>query len=230
MKKINGYLNMILEDAKKKFSNDCYYVLSQMIKEKEEERPSVQEILQYNWFNEIKDLSEEEKNKEVFDYFSKIQLTEETKAGCKESMISYIQYEHIFEFEEPKIMDKELFKLMLNILKIKGKLNKTQFMNLLIHELKNDNRMEKIKVIKPNKEILEFDIIIKDYDYELQENNDLILRITLIKLKDEENDCSYMNSILLSGSIYHYYSYKKIIFELAKIVASRTGSNPFKYE
>ena len=95
-----------------------------MIKEKEEERPSVQEILQYNWFNEIKDLSEEEKNKEVFDYFSKIQLTEETKAGCKESMISYIQYEHIFEFEEPKIMDKELFKLMLNILKIKGKLNK----------------------------------------------------------------------------------------------------------
>lgn len=229
-KNYNGYLNMILEDAKKKFSNDCYFVLSQMIKEKEEERPSVQEILQYNWFNEIKDLSEEEKNKEVFDYFSKIQLTEETKAGCKESMISYIQYEHIFEFEEPKIMDKELFKLMLNILKIKGKLNKTQFMNLLIHELKNDNRMEKIKEIKPNKEILEFDIIIKDYDYELQENNDLILRITLIKLKDEENDCSYMNSILLSGSIYHYYSYKKIIFELAKIVASRTGSNPFKYE
>ena len=218
-----------MEDGKIKLSEDCNYILSQMLKEKWEERPSIKDILNYNRFKEIKDLKED-KNKNVYDYFRKIELIEETKTECKESIESSKQYESIFDGEEPKIIDKELFKLMFNILKIIGNSIKIQFMNLLIHELKNDNRMEKIKEIKPNKEILEFDIIIKDYDYELQENNDLILRITLIKLKDEENDCSYMNSILLSGSIYHYYSYKKIIFELAKNVASRTGSNPFKYE
>ena len=223
------YRNQILKDAKNKLSEECNYVLNQMLKEKGEERPSIKDILNYDWFNEIKGLSEEDQNKKVFDYFRQIQLMEETTTECKESIILSTQYESIFDEEEPKKIDKELFKLMFNILKINGNLNKIQFMNLLIHEIKNDKQMEKIKEIKPNKNILEFDIIIKDYNYEFEED-ELIIRITLIKLKDEEDNCCYMNSLLLSGLIYHYYTYKKIIFKLAKMVASRTGSNQFKYE
>ena len=126
-----------MEDGKIKLSEDCNYILSQMLKEKGEERPSIKDILNYNRFKEIKDLKED-KNKNVYDYFRKIELIEETKTECKESIESSKQYESIFDGEEPKIIDKELFKLMFNILKIIGNLIKIQFMNLLIHELKNE--------------------------------------------------------------------------------------------
>ena len=53
-----------MEDGKIKLSEDCNYILSQMLKEKWEERPSIKDILNYNRFKEIKDLKED-KNKNV---------------------------------------------------------------------------------------------------------------------------------------------------------------------
>ena len=85
--------------------------------------------MNYDWFNEIKGLSEEDRNKKVFEYFRKIQLIEETTTECKESIILSTQYESSFDEEEPKKIDKELFKLMFNILKIIGNSIKIQFMN-----------------------------------------------------------------------------------------------------
>ena len=227
--KYKQYLNIILEDAKKNFSKDCYYVISQMTKENGEERPSIQKILEYDWFNEIKDLKDEERNKNVFDYFKQIKLTDEIQTETKEASISSIQYKSIFEQQEPRIIDKKLLNLLLNILKIKGKLNKTLFMNLLIHELNSE--IKEKKEITPNKKILEFDIIIKDYNFEEEKDDDIIIRITLLKIKDDKDNCCYMNTVLLSGSLYHYYfTYKKIIYDLAKKVAKMTGSTQSKLE
>ena len=227
--KYKQYLNIILEDAKKNFSKDCYYVISQMTKENGEERPSIQKILEYDWFNEIKDLKDEERNKNVFDYFKQIKLTDEIQAETKEASISSIQYKSIFEPQEPRIIDKKLLNLLLNILKIKGKLNKTLFMNLLIHELNSE--IKEKKEITPNKKILEFDIIIKDYNFKEEKDDDIIIRITLLKIKDDKDNCCYMNTVLLSGSLYHYYlTYKKIIYDLAKKVAKMTGSTQSKLE
>ena len=229
-KNYKQYLNIILEDAKKNFSKDCYYVISQMTKENGEERPSIQKILEYDWFNEIKDLKDEERNKNVLDYFKQIKLTDEIQAETKEASISSIQCESIFLLQKPRIIDKKLLDLMLNNLKIKGKLNKNLFMNLLIHELNGE--IKEKKEITPNKEILEFDIkIIKDYNFEEEKDDDIIIRITLLKIKDDKDNCCYMNTVLLSGSLYHYYlTYKKIIYDLAKKVAKMTGSTQSKLE
>ena len=217
------YLNEILKDIKNNYSNECYSVIEKMIKEEEKDRPSIEEILTYKWFDDIKKFDEEHRKKIIFEYFSKKEeeLKIETEVGNKEINRPYDNYEKIFQFLEPKKLEKDLICYLQDIMKINGNLDYIKFMNLFVIELKNDERLKGMIEIKPSKTFLEFELIIRIGDERFEDNNDLIMKISLIEIKEDRNNY-YINTVMLSGSNYLYYYYKDIIYEIAKDISSES--------
>ena len=156
-------------------------------------------------------------------YFSKKEeeLKIETEVGNKEINRPYDNYEKIFQFLEPKKLEKDLICHLQDIMKINGNLDYIKFMNLFVIELKNDERLKGMIEIKPSKTFLEFELIIRIGDERFEDNNDLIMKISLIEIKEDRNNY-YINTVMLSGSNYLYYYYKDIIYEIAKDISSES--------
>ena len=194
-----------------------------MVKEEEKDRPSIEEILTYKWFDDIKKFDEEQKKKIIFEYFSKKdeELKIETEVGNKEINRPYDNYEKFFQFLDPKRLEKDLICHLQDIMKINGNLDYIKFMNLFVIELKNDERLKGMIEIKPSKTFLEFELIIRIGDERFEDNNDLIMKISLIEIKEDRNNY-YINTVMLSGSNYLYYYYKDIIYEIAKDISSES--------
>ena len=215
------YLSEILKDVKNNFSNECYSILEKMIKEEEKDRPPIEEIIESKWFDNIKKLNEEQKKKIIFEYFSKKEeeLKIEVEVGNKEINRPWDNYEKIFQSLEPKKLEKNLFFYLQDVMKINGNLDYNKFMNLFVVELKNDERLKGAIEIKPSEKCLELELIIKIGDERFEDNNDLVMKVSLIEINEEKNNYN-INTIMLSGSNYLYYYFKNIIFEIVKDVAS----------
>ena len=192
-----------------------------MVDFEEDERPQIETILTYDWFNEINNLSDKEKENLENDYISEfnkkkdimeqMNSTEDAKQKKPESLKGGIfTNEHNMNYvDNEKIFD--------NYIKIRGNLNPIDFMNDFagaMEDLYDD--------IIINDKNFKFNLIKKKEDNDEENENgnnleiteeiekDLNIQVELFKGKNNE---FILNFIKKEGDLNDYYKY------LAKIIS-----------
>ena len=154
-----------------------------MVSLKPQNRPSIEEILDSDWMKDVKELNEEkiiELENEIKDEFSKREIRVKEKKqknmeslnNCSSSslIVNRSGGKNIINYFEnnlkPKNIDEN--KDMNTFIKIKGNLNPVNFMNILIHKIKE--KYENNCLIEISKKYLKFTIIFGEEEEE--ENNE----------------------------------------------------------
>ena len=168
-----------------------------LVSYKENDRPTVEEMLNDDWFKEIKDKNSsqmEELKKELKEEFLKREkicdkaLRSELEAQKRiiESNTyrdnGFIKKEFFNSNMIPRLIDLKSIKYMNNYIKIKGNLVPDLFMNLLANKIISEQ--ENI-LIKESKEFLKIDII---YEQEDEEEKEVEEKEEEEKEKEEEKD------------------------------------------
>lgn len=199
-----------------------------MVDFNENERPDIENILSNSWFDEINNLSEEEKSNLENDYISEFKKIEEIinqqlnsteNVNPKKIQLESLN-EKLFtnEYNINYIDDSKIFN---NYIRIKGDLNPIDFMNEFANEM--ENLYDDIII---NDKELRFNIIIKkeednddkkekDLNYEITEEieKNLNIQVELFKTKNSE---FILNFIKKEGELNDYYKYLIIIIKYAK--------------
>lgn len=193
-----------------------------LVSYEETERPSVDEILNDEWFKEIKERNSnemEELKKELKEEFLKrdkicdeklrLDLEKEKKNIDINNYREYgeIEKEYFNSNMLPKHIDPMLTKYMNNYIKIKGKLVPDLFMNLLANKIISEN--ENI-TLEESKEELKFYII---YDEEEETNLEVIIEVELFEIN---NEVYYLRFTKNSGDLLKYYKYLSEIIKISK--------------
>ena len=148
----------------------------------EEERPSIDEILNDEWFNEIRNLDsnkyKELNDKLIEDFFERekiyiensqieveTDIEDETSAGYNNLDNETIKKEYFSSNISPKKINLKSIKNMKNFIKIIGNLKPNVFMNYLANKIESKNIYE----IQESQDSLEFDLI---YEKEEEDDND----------------------------------------------------------
>ena len=208
---------------------DLFY---QMVAFEEEKRPkNIETILEHKWFNEINELSKDERmilEEQVRLEFEKrntiINKSTQFELNINDSKRiferTHKKTEYFSKDINPKLINDEL--KMDNYIKIKGNLNPNEFMNNLAYEI----NFLYDGLIEPSKKNLKFICIFKkkdnnyeietdddnilDFEYLNQIEKDCIIQIKLLKLKNEEYILRFRKQ---SGELYDYYQNLFNIFE-----------------
>ena len=185
-----------------------------MVSFEENDRPSIQDILQNDLFNEINNLTEEEKKKIVKEELKDIKFNDEENIIVNSRKI-YESFEDEKNFDEKTmikyITNENLFD---NYIKINGKLNPIDFMNEFANGMEDiyDN-------IELNKKYFKFNIIIRKKETVEEKQNlnkiekDIKIKVELLKIKDNE---FILNFIKGNGALRDYYQYLKEVMKYAK--------------
>ena len=225
-------LEIYVKDSFKKLFID-------MVSFNEEKRPSIKEILNYEWFEEINSLNNEQEinlNENYCYIFSSIQKVVKEKL----EEIDYIELKsHTISLDKESYYDNDdnnskIFKEgiyaenkepKMNIgkfIKIKGNLNAINFMNNILNTIKDSEENE--YEINLDDKILKFNIIIKkgnkkkyydDYLYldKIQDiNEDLEIKIKLFKISDGY----LLRFTKRKGEISNYYRYLIKFIDIVK--------------
>ena len=197
-------------------------------------RPNAEEILNHSWFNEIKEINLEQKNKleeEIKKEFSNLSIIVKEKNQQEMKAVDRIEEYPIyrtrcFDNDDKYFMDYNIKPKCLvtpmsmdNSIKIKGYLNPVKFMNYLCEKLvsnfNNDNCY-----IEAGRKKLEINIIFEGDEGEEEEEknenneetNDLSMEIKLY----EENDEHILRFILKEGNRKNFLDKYNIISKLVE--------------
>ena len=171
-------------------------------------RPNAEEVLNHSWFNEIKELNLEQRNKlkeEIRKEFTDLSIIVKEKnqqeMKAEDRIVEYPMYKtRCFDDDDKYFMDYNIRPKCIvtpmnvdNYIKIKGYLNPVKFMNFLCEKLvskfKDDNCYIKVERNK-----LEINIIFEEDEEDeegeeknenIEESNDLSMQIKLYEEKDE---------------------------------------------
>lgn len=215
------YWKMLKDTKNIDVSESFKKLFVKMVDFEEDERPQIETILTYDWFNEINNLSDKEKENLENDYISEfnkkkdimeqMNSTEDAKQKKPESLKGGIfTNEHNMNYvDNEKIFD--------NYIKIRGNLNPIDFMNDFagaMEDLYDD--------IIINDKNFKFNLIKKKEDNDEENENgnnleiteeiekDLNIQVELFKGKNNE---FILNFIKKEGDLNDYYKY------LAKIIS-----------
>ena len=198
-----------------------------MVDFEENERPNIEKILSYKWFEEINNLSDEEKiqlEKEYISEFKNIEDSMKDQLNCTEEvepkqMKPESLNEKLFN-NEYKIISIDDEKIFDNYIKFKGNLNHIVFMNDFANEigiLFDGNIIIIDKEFKFNaiKKLNNFERNNKDLDFENSEEiiKDLNIQVELYKNKNGE---FILNFIKKEGDLNDYYTYLIRFIKYAK--------------
>ena len=199
-------------------------------------RPNAEEILNHSWFNEIKEINLEQKNKledEIKKEFSDLSIIVKEKNQQEIKAVDRIEEYPIyrtrcFDNDDKYFMDNNIKPKYLvtpmsmdNSIKIKGYLNPVKFMNFLCEKLvskfKDDNCYIKVERNK-----LEINIIFEEDEEEeedeknenIEESNDLSMQIKLYEEKDEH----LLRFILKKGNRKNFLDKYNIISKLVEYI------------
>ena len=171
-KKISKQLIEISEEVKSLFL--------EMVSFKPNERPTIEKILNNNWFNEIKNLNTEQLNNlenEMREEFRQreIIINNELRRDVKYNGDNEDNYKYMDETRAAGEDEKEYFNLSLkpqfakkginmnNYIKIEGELNPVKYMNSLANKIENKN---KNCSIEESKKSLKFNVIFEEEEEE----------------------------------------------------------------
>ena len=201
---------------------DLYY---SMIAYNEKDRPTLDEILESKWLDEINNMK-----KEMMD-----QLEQETKKEIleKREVIDNVNPSYLIklgyrsstinkEFEmNKKDYEKEYFKKNNEVkhtdidlegeiyIKINGDFNYWDYMNCYVNKIKNEEKCE----ISDYGDSYKCNIVYKEKD---GENEDLIIKLKLYKIGVEEEEEYLLRFLRISGSLSDYYEKVNIIHTMGK--------------
>ena len=200
-------------------------------------RPNAEEVLNHSWFNEIKELNLEQRNKlkeEIRKEFTDLSIIVKEKnqqeMKAEDRIVEYPMYKtRCFDDDDKYFMDYNIRPKCIvtpmnvdNYIKIKGYLNPVKFMNFLCEKLvskfKDDNCYIKVERNK-----LEINIIFEEDEEEeeeeeknenIEESNDLSMQIKLYEEKDEH----LLRFILKKGNRKNFLDKYNIISKLVEYI------------
>ena len=200
---------------------ELYY---KMVHYKPDERPSITEILESDWMKQLTELKKEELNQLESDLKKEFQNREElVRKNMKEKSKTYKSHsiiENIYndnksggtEKGEPQFNSDLIPKFvhsgigMNNYIKIKGKLNPSDFMSSLYYKILGE--FKDCEIIKTmNKLIL--NIIIKEKIDLSKELEDKLIKIE--EEEEEEEEDKYLNKIEIKVKLYKSYNGEYIL-------------------
>ena len=176
--KIEKFWKSHEKKSKKKLSQQFKNLFMDMISYEEEKRPSINKLLLYPWFNDLKKYEQENLEKEARIKLSQISSLINTK--LKREKINKENYENI-KYRKNEANEKEEFPYGINISKETNKdhfdyyirideekeVKIVDFMNELYSNLKKNECQ-----LKPNHDNLEFEIIYYAKEYDI-DNKDI---------------------------------------------------------
>ena len=239
--KFEEYWNIFDNDEKiKNLSPEFKKLYFKIVSYNEEERPSIDQILNDDWFKEIKDIDSKQyelledelkkefsKREEIYLEFCQEEVEtdveEETSSGYNNLDDECIKKEYFNSSLSPKQINSKKIKYMKNFIKIVGNLRPDIFMNLLANKIAS----KKIYEIKESDDSLEFDIINENENEEEgieEEDTDnkgeeeeleyiqykIIIQVKLFETEKKEY---FLRFIKKSGKLEDYY---KILKEIIK--------------
>ena len=200
-------------------------------------RPNAEEVLNHSWFNEIKELNLEQRNKlkeEIRKEFTDLSIIVKEKnqqeMKAEDRIVEYPMYKTRCFDDDKYFMDYNIRPKCIvtpmnvdNYIKIKGYLNPVKFMNFLCEKLvskfKDDNCYIKVERNK-----LEINIIFEEDEEEeeeeeeknenIEESNDLSMQIKLYEEKDEH----LLRFILKKGNRKNFLDKYNIISKLVEYI------------
>ena len=200
-------------------------------------RPNAEEVLNHSWFNEIKELNLEQRNKlkeEIRKEFTDLSIIVKEKnqqeMKAEDRIVEYPMYKtRCFDDDDKYFIDYNIRPKCIvtpmnvdNYIKIKGYLNPVKFMNFLCEKLvskfKDDNCYIKVERNK-----LEINIIFEEDEEEeeedeknenIEESNDLSMQIKLYEEKDEH----LLRFILKKGNRKNFLDKYNIISKLVEYI------------
>ena len=200
-------------------------------------RPNAEEVLNHSWFNEIKELNLDQRNKlkeEIRKEFTDLSIIVKEKnqqeMKAEDRIVEYPMYKtRCFDDDDKYFMDYNIRPKCIvtpmnvdNYIKIKGYLNPVKFMNFLCEKLvskfKDDNCYIKVERNK-----LEINIIFEEDEEEeeedeknenIEESNDLSMQIKLYEEKDEH----LLRFILKKGNRKNFLDKYNIISKLVEYI------------
>ena len=200
-------------------------------------RPNAEEVLNHSWFNEIKELNLEQRNKlkeEIRKEFTDLSIIVKEKnqqeMKAEDRIVEYPMYKtRCFDDDDKYFMDYNIRPKCIvtpmnvdNYIKIKGYLNPVKFMNFLCEKLvskfKDDNCYIKVERNK-----LEINIIFEEDEEDeeeeeknenIEESNDLSMQIKLYEEKDEH----LLRFILKKGNRKNFLDKYNIISKLVEYI------------
>ena len=200
-------------------------------------RPNAEEVLNHSWFNEIKELNLEQRNKlkeEIRKEFTDLSIIVKEKnqqeMKAEDRIVEYPMYKtRCFDDDDKYFMDYNIRPKCIvtpmnvdNYIKIKGYLNPVKFMNFLCEKLvskfKDDNCY-----IKAERNKLEINIIFEEDEEDeeeeeknenIEESNDLSMQIKLYEEKDEH----LLRFILKKGNRKNFLDKYNIISKLVEYI------------
>ena len=191
-KKVGRRITGISEEVKKLYFKMVSYI--------PEERPTIEEILNDDWFNEIKNLNSEQLNnleKEMREEFRQREIIVEKNTRIDTETSSNSSSIYMDDSRAGGENEKEYFDLSLkpefgktgfgmnNYIKINGDLKPVKFMNSLVNIItKKDNNC----CIEESKKKLKFNVIFEEEEEEEEEEIPKELKEELSKLGIKEND------------------------------------------
>ena len=197
-KKYDDYWNLV-SSAITGISEEVKKLYFKMVSYIPEERPTIEEILNDDWFNEIKNLNNEQLDnldKEIIEEFKQREIIVKNNTTIDTKTSSYSSSSYMDESRGGGENEKEYFDLSLkpqlgktgfgmnNYIKINGDLKPVKFMNSLINIIiKEDNNC----CIEESKKKLKFNVIFEEEEEEEVEIPKE-LKEELSKLGIKEND------------------------------------------
>ena len=200
-------------------------------------RPNAEEVLNHSWFNEIKELNLEQRNKlkeEIRKEFTDLSIIVKEKnqqeMKAEDRIVEYPMYKtRCFDDDDKYFIDYNIRPKCIvtpmnvdNYIKIKGYLNPVKFMNFLCEKLvskfKDDNCY-----IKAERNKLEINIIFEEDEEDeeeeeknenIEESNDLSMQIKLYEEKDEH----LLRFILKKGNRKNFLDKYNIISKLVEYI------------
>ena len=228
-KKFDKFWNMFNNQNISENFKDLYI---KMVQYNGENRPTIDEVMNHKWFEEIKKISEEEKKSLQEEFVKeflareeivkkqknlKIEIEENEKkidsnACCKSDNNSEIFFTDNIK---PKKYNNKYKYIMENYLIIQGKINPVNFMNQLCNLLKEKNNNI---VIEESTKNLSFILIFEEKDLiECEENEyseveEQKLKIKLFEITSEKE--YILNFKKKGGNYYDFYNNIKLIKEI----------------
>ena len=228
----NKYFEKIEKTNAKKFPDEFKELYLKMVSFKENDRPSIQDILNNELFNDINNLSEEKKKEIIKEELKskEILINKKNKknVNCssnkKEKKEAYGEKKRFYETTIIRCIRNE--NIYENYIKINGNLNPIDYMNEYANEMNN-----LFDDIESSEKYLKFNIIIKKEVSEIEENNndlnnnsldlenineierDMIIKVELLKLNENEFILSFIKG---NGSLRDYYEYLEKVMKYAE--------------
>lgn len=180
---LNQFLKKIEESINKSFSKEFKDLFTQMIAKLEKDRPTIEQILQFPWFDEINNLNNEKLLELENDLIKEYQKREKTMEECDTQNVKVKEEEThnsggsrgvsekcsitLFNKDDTilKFKKEENFE---NYINIKGKIIPYDFMNHLAELIKQNTNF----LLNKKSELLEFKLIKKEEDNMEEEEED----------------------------------------------------------